>query len=483
VNRKPFLSLSLSKGSRNSLQDQLATALKARILDGTILAGEPLPSSRELATDLRISRNTVVAACERLLGEGYLEAIPRAGLFVSCQLLGKSRPLNRTDSQPAARTNRSPRPFLPERDDPLIEPAPFRPCRPDVRLFPMSRWTRYRTRAVQKFGTRLLQYQPGCALGLPALRKALATYLNESRGVRCDWHQVAITSGSQQALYLLSQLLIAPQDRVMIEDPGYLGARNAFEQMKVKLCPLPVDRIGVISKSNEKRIKLIYSTPSRQFPTGACLPVGRRMELLDLANRTQAWLIEDDYDSEFRYTRPPFPSLHSLDLNQRVIYLGTMSKVLCPTLRIGYVVLPHELVEPFERLKIVVDEQGPLVDQATLALFIASGDFYSHIRRCRKVYSRRLEVFLNEAKGNHLPLDFPNVDGGMNQTGFTLDPEVDTQSISNRLATAGFEVPSIAPFSLKKAASGFLFGFTAFDETTIKQSMTRLAKLLHRELK
>lgn len=471
---KPVLSLLLDRQSSTSLQEQLAVSLKARILEGKLFPGEPIPSSRELARDLGLSRNTVVSACDRLLGEGYLESSVRSGLFVSSQLAiaGKSG----SSRTPPAKTSRS---DSNSAATGIARPVPFRACRPDMNLFPLARWNRHRNRVLKKFGSALLDYQSTCACGWPELRQAIALYLTESRGVACHWTQVAITSGSQQALFLLSHLLVKSGDRVMLEDPGYLGAREVFSSVRSKIVRLPVDRLGAIPPEKYSRIRLIYSTPSRQFPTGASLPVARRMALLNFAARSGAWLLEDDYDSEFRYAGPPLPSLHSLDRSGRVIYLGTMSKVLSPGLRIGYVVLPPELVGPFSDLKKIVDDHGPLIDQATLASFISSGDFYSHIRRCRKVYARRLEVFLDAARKHDLPLDFPHTDGGMNQTGFFRDAELDAQQISQKLAATGFDLPATSGFSIRPTQPGLVFGFTAFDEDTIKTSIASLSRLLN----
>lgn len=469
--RKPLLSIVLDRKGPDSLQDQLAAGLRQRLQSGWLTAGKPLPSSRDLSRDLGISRNTVIAAYDRLLGEGYLEARPRSGLYVSPDFSLRS-----TTEQKIPTIRRPPSLDGPELRFP--EPMPFRPCQPDVRLFPIARWNRIRSRAIRKWGAGLLHYQSRFALGLPSLRRALADYLNASRGVRCDWNQIAITGGSQQAIYLLSQLLLKPRDRIVLENPGYLGARHAFERAGAKVVPIPVDDQGAVPPANPGIARMIYSTPSRQFPTGSCLPVARRLALLDAARQSRAWLIEDDYDSEFRYARPPLPSLHSLDASGRVIYLGSMSKVLFPSLRIGYLVLPPQLVQPFEALRLIVDDHGPLIDQATLAEFIASGEFYTHIRRCRKAYSTKLATFLESAEKNRLPLVFPFTDGGMNQTGYFVNPRTNCRSASQLLATHGLDIPSTSHYSRGKTRPGLVFGFTAFDHKIIQSAVADVARVL-----
>ncbi|MBL8814455.1 MAG: PLP-dependent aminotransferase family protein [Planctomyces sp.] len=497
--RQPVFAIPLNRDLSTSLQDQLSDGLKERIRDGIIPAGSPLPSSRELARDLGVSRNTVVNAYDRLLGEGYLESRPRSGVFVNAAISGSAgNTLCRAGATKRLPTRTARRNFrTPTNDMKLVEPQPFRPCQPDVRLFPLSRWNSIRGRILRSSGTLLLNYQSRHPLGLPLLRQALASYLSESRGVRCRWEQIAITCGSQQALFLLGQLLLKLDDKVLIEDPGYVGARQAFELAGAKLIPMMVDEHGVVPPEKSAPAKIIYTTPSRQFPTGASLPVARRLQMLAAARTANAWLLEDDYDSEFRYSRPPLPSLHSLDSAGRVIYLGSMSKVLFPSLRIGYVVLPDELISRFESLRLIVEDHGPLIDQATLAEFIDSGSFYSHIRRCRKAYASRLEAFLAAMHRHKVPLDFPFTDGGMNQTGYLNGEQVTAERISSRLLAAGFDVPLLSRYSMQSPnsmqssysilyrhdvpvhRSGLVFGFTAFEPRTIQSAVARLAAVMH----
>lgn len=480
---KPIFSILIDRRRSESLQSQIYVDLRNRIRTGEIAAGKLLPSSRELASDLGVSRNTIIAAYDRLLGEGYLETVARSGIYV------RKGAIDSTPSEPPSATTRDQSiANHPSAKFLFREPIPFRPSQPDVRLFPLPLWNRMRTQAFKNHGRALLHYQSGCALGLPILRQAIAQYLYESRGVTCDWSQIAITGGSQHALFLLSQLLVQKGDHVYVETPGYPGAVKAFQYAGAKIRCMTVDRDGVVAPkidgtNRRSSAKVIYTTPSRQFPTGACLPIARRNELLAFMRHTGAWLIEDDYDSEFRYSRPPLPSLHSLDTSKRVIYVGSMSKVLFPSLRIGYLVLPEQWVAPFESLRLMVDDHGPLIDQATLAKFISAGEFYRHLRRCRKIYAQRLDAFLNAANKHRLPTEFPFPDGGMNQCGLFSEPRLNSVKITQSLSDAGLDIPSLDSFRpcdtrSTNSPAGLVFGFSAFDIKTIESSMAKVAKVL-----
>jgi GntR family transcriptional regulator/MocR family aminotransferase len=459
----------LDRASRLTLQDQVARQVKELIQRGMLKPGEALPSTRELATELKVSRNTVVYAYDRLMSEGYLEPLARSGVFVSSSIsLSRHSKWTTPPSSARAETPAEPIP------DPLAGPAPFRPCQPDVTLFPLRVWNRLRGRVLRGGGRSLLHYQATCNSGLPALRQNLASYLRDNRGVRCDWRQVVITSGSQQGLYILANVLLHPGERVYMEDPGYVEARLAWESAGARIVAGPVDDEGLrLPTPPHPRLSLIYTTPSRQFPTGASLSLARRLALIDLAGRTRSWIIEDDYDSELRYSAPPLPSLQSLDPGGRVIYVGTFSKLLFPSLRLGYVVVPDPLVDRFGALKHLIDDHLPLVDQAALAPFLETGAFYTHIRRCRKAYAERQAHLLRLFRQSGLPLEFKHTDGGMNLTG-TLPPKSDDADWSARLRAARFDVPPLSHYSVKATSPGLVFGFTAFTPEVITAAFERM---------
>lgn len=465
-------SIWLDRDNRLPLQNQLAQQIKQLIQTGVLKPGEPLPSTRELARQLRVSRNTVLYSYDRLMGEGYIEARAGSGVFVSASVaIPRIPPKLRVESTPLRLSNTEPVPAL-------RAPAPFRPCQPDVSLFPLLIWNRLRGRVLRSSGSQLLHYQAICSSGLPELRERLAAYLRDHRGVHCEWWQIAITAGSQQALNILAQLLIKPGDRVYMEDPGYLGARLAWQHAGAKIAPGPIDDQGLKLPINRKqRFSLIYTTPSRQFPSGVLQSLSRRFALIDYAAATRTWVIEDDYDSEFRFTAPPLPSLQSLDTSGRVIYVGTFSKVLFPSLRLGYVVLPPALAHDFHELKALMDDHGPLIDQATLALFLESGAFYSHIRRCRRAYAERQQVFLETCEQLRIPLDFHSTDGGMNLTGYFRSNEDDVRW-SMELRRFGLDVPAISQYASKPTRPGLVFGFTAFSPDVIRKSLQTVSAAL-----
>lgn len=465
----------LDRGSRATLQEQLARGIKELIQSGALAPGDELPSTRDLSSGLNVSRNTAVNAYDRLASEGYLEAVSRSGVFVSSSIT-----LSPHSTRPApSRAARKPAPEpVPADETPLSSPTPFRPSQPDVSLFPLLVWNRMRSRALKSGGRSLLNYQASCVAGLPTLRQNVATYLRDSRGVRCDWRQVVITAGSQQALYLLATVLLGPGRKAYVEDPGYVEARLAFRRTGAKIVAGPVDDQGLrLPPSGGAGISLVYTTPSRQFPTGVSLSLARRIALIDYAGRSGAWVVEDDYDSELRYGAPPLPSLQSLDGSGRVIYVGTFSKLLFPSLRLGYVVVPESLLDAFLEVKHLIDDHLPLVDQATLALFLESGAFYSHIRRCRREYAERHALFRKLIADSGLRIEFPSTDGGMNLAGF-LPMGRDDDALSRRLGSAGFDVPPLSRYAIRASRPGLLFGFTAFTPTVIRSALLRFRRVL-----
>ncbi len=458
----------LDREQKRSLQAQLAGQLKGMIQTGQLRTGERLPSSRALADELRVSRNTVVAAYELLQGEGYVQGQERSA-FVVGFATGAFRSSPLTLQVPAG--VRRVRPKAP------TPPVPFRPAQPDVSLFSLKIWNRHRTRVLKR-GSTLLQYQSRFSMGLDELRRAVADYLRDSRGVRCSWQQIAITSGSQQALFMLGHILLDEQRSVYMEDPGYPGARRSWEQARGRIVAVPVDHEGIRFPFPEAQdAALVYVTPSHQFPMGYCMSLARRLELLRVAQQRRLWIVEDDYDAEFRYTSAPQPSLQSLDAHGRVIYVGSFSKVLFPGLRLGYAVLPAELMEPFAALKLTVDDHGPLLDQATLTGFLESGAFYAHLRRCRRIYRQRQDFFLELVQKKGLPFSFSVRGRGMNLAG-SLDVSVDDYLLSETLQRRGLDTPPISGYCSDAVLSGLLFGLTAYDETAITVGVEKMASVL-----
>jgi GntR family transcriptional regulator/MocR family aminotransferase len=459
--------LALDRDMAGSLQTQISGQLKKLIQIGELTPGERLPSTRELANSLQVSRNTVVAAYDMLVGQGYFEAHLRSG-FQVCNAAQAFRSL------PIASTVAEERKQTPSQPG---VPVPFRPTQPDVNLFSLQIWNRHRTRVLKR-GSCLLHYQSRFPVGLDELRQNVAAYLRDSRGVRCQWHEVAITNGSQQALFLLAHLLLRPGKRVYMEDPGYPGARNAWRQAGATVIPVQVDDEGIcLPEEDSLHASLIYVTPSHQFPLGTCMSLARRLTLLRAARDANSWIVEDDYDAEFRYTSAPQPSLQSLDENRRVIYIGSFSKTLFPALRLGYVVLPPPLVERFAALKSIADDYSPLIDQATLANFLESGAFYAHLRRCRRHYAERQSYFLEQVSRFGLPVTFPITGRGMNLAGM-LPSNFNDRTCSDRLRLAGLDVPPLSCYAVGPTPPGLLFGLAAFDKRAIQRGVARMATAL-----
>ena len=327
---------------REPLQLQLYGQVRRAIISGELASGARLPSARDLVEQLGLSRNTIVYAFERLVAEGYLQSRIGSGMFVA-HLPALERP--RTGSGSNANVASSDRVHIARRVAPLTEVSvnpeyptlkvrPFRPCQPAVAEFPLRSWNRARSYALRLQAKELMC--EGDVAGLPRLRAALATYLRDARGVKCGAEQIVITAGAQEALSLISASLVETGDAVWMEDPGYLGARASFLRAGAKLTPVSVDAEGLTVSRLRQTPRLIYVTPSRQFPLGTTMSLPRRLALLEFARTNGVWLVEDDYDSEFRYVGRPVPSLQGLDEGGRVIYVGSFSKVLFGSLRLGY---------------------------------------------------------------------------------------------------------------------------------------------------
>ncbi|MCB4366286.1 PLP-dependent aminotransferase family protein [Hydrogenophaga taeniospiralis] len=381
--------------------------LRAQIADGTLPPGARAPSTRALAADLGVSRTTVTAAYEQLAAEGFLLTATGRAARITGPLAPPAAPA------PGRHARRAPDlSGFGRRVAGMVQPAPppAEPARIDFlygavasRDFPALVWRR-------AYQAELLRRQPslcyGAPEGDPALRRALQGYLRRARGLACDPEQILVVHGSQQAIDLCARLLLDPGDAFVFEEPGYPMARHCFEATGAKALPTPVDEHGLQTASlpGDGVARLAYVTPSHQFPLGGVLPIGRRVELLQWAQRQQAWIVEDDYDGEFRYGQRPIDALQSIDTDGRVIYVGTFSKALSPQLRLGYLVLPPELVPVFRQAKRLADRHAPLLEQRVLAALIESGAYERHVRRVRRENERRRTALL-DAIARHLPAE------------------------------------------------------------------------------
>ncbi|HRF47081.1 MAG TPA: PLP-dependent aminotransferase family protein [Anaerolineales bacterium] len=465
-----------------ALYRQLYLNLRDAILAGRLKRGARLPSTRELAVSLNISRNTVLNAFEQLLAEGYLETTPASGTFVSLHLpVDKpgQRPLadsRLTHWSKLARSFRS-APALHVGDRGSERSRAFRAGLPALDAFPFKLWGRLVARRARHLDRALLDYQT--TAGYRPLREAIAAHVTVSRQVRCTADQIVIVSGSQGALDLVARLLVDPGDPVWLEDPGYLGARGAFAGAGARIVPVPVDAEGLRVEVGRQRCidaRLAYLTPSHQFPLGVTLSLQRRLELLDWARSANAYVVEDDYDSEYRFHGRPLAALQGLDETGRVIYVGTFSKTLFPSLRLGYLILPHGLLDTFLAAKAYTEVHAPALEQGALADFIADGHFGRHIRRMRALYGERREALLSALVG--LPVEPFVADTGMHGIGW-LQRGADDVAVTRAAAEHGVDVTPLSRFSLaRNPRPGLLLGYACVDPARIKAGARRLAAAL-----
>jgi GntR family transcriptional regulator/MocR family aminotransferase len=463
------------------LHRQVYEQWRTAILAGRFRRGERIPSTRAFADTYGLSRVTVTAAYDQLMAEGYFETKAGAGTFVSSELPDDTlRPLGvapagvRTPravrlSKYAARLGHIRQ--LPSSSQPLN----LSNVSPDVSRFPFALWRRLIARHLRDHTSGIFDHR-AAPTGLPALRDAIASYLARARAVRCSPDQIVIVSGSQQALDLCARLLLDPADEVAVEEPGYPGAKQLFLAHGARLRTLPVTDAGVSLAGLTTNTRLVHVTPSHQFPVGVSMSLARRLELLEWARTTGGVVLEDDYDSEYRYTGPPLPAMHAFADGASVIYIGTFSNVMFRGLRIGYVVVPPQLIEPFATAKWMADRHTPLIEQAALAEFIAEGHLERHIRRMRRIYKRRRDVMLEalarhfgeraevrgDAAGLHMTVRFKDV----------LDLTAQAKRCGVHLSSS--EIYYLGNKS-RAAANEYILGFSAVSERVIRESVKRLA--------
>ena len=461
------------------LHRQLYEALRRAMLDGMLPAGERLPSSRELANDLGCSRNTVVAALEQLAVEGYVGSRVGSGTFVKT---GAPKPARRHmahHSNQARALSRRGRELATRFAAAGLEIQPFTPGPGDFSAFPVALWQRLQNKHWRMTYPEMLDYSTGG--GHTPLRRAVADYLRLFRSVELDVDQVLITSGTQQSLELCAQMLADHNDTVWLEDPAYWGAAKAFLAAGLRHHPVPVDQEGMAPTAADANAppRLIYLTPSHQYPTGAVMSLRRRRQLLEIARSQQAWILEDDYDSEFRFDGPPLSSLAGMDQDERVLYMGSFSKVLYPGLKLGYLVVPRALVEPFRQAHYDLNRPGQMPLQAALAEFIEMGHFAVALRRARSSYAQRRACLLaalapcitrgawisGAEQGLHLCLRLP--------------VKVDDVALAKSIAQYGLTVRALSAYCLQRTdLRGLVIGYGYAPLASIQDSGAILAKII-----
>ncbi|MFN8062455.1 MAG: PLP-dependent aminotransferase family protein [Vicinamibacterales bacterium] len=460
----------------------LCEGIRAAIADGRLHPGTRLPSTRALALQVGLARRTVITAFEELQSQGYLDARMRSGTFVAVSSTSPARPSNLRARSPAgrstapalSRTARQTATF-----DRFAESSPmaFRAHLPAVEEFPAKLWARLAWRRLR--GATRAQLTGTGALGHASLRDVLAEYLRRSRAVRCEPSQIAIVSGVQEALSLVARLVVDPGDVVAVEDPGYIGAVRAFESAGTRIRSLPVDGEGARVPTADARVKLVYLTPAHQFPLGMSMTLARRLEFLAWAQASGALLLEDDYDSEYRYWGKPLPSLQGLDRHGRVVFAGSFSKVLFPSIRLGYVVVPPALVDPLGRLLSVEGRQSSLLDQLVLRDFIADGHYFRHVRRMREIYGGRLTKLQTLANARlRGRLEVSPIEAGL-QTAAVLRAPLRADAVARQAARRKVEVSPLSRYARAPLDfEGLLLGFGAADEREIARGIEQLAVVL-----
>ncbi len=451
------------------------------ILLGTFRPGERLPATRDLAEQLGVSRTVILLGYDQLLAEGFVEGRHGSGTYVA-KGLGAGRPkglqgsarlrLSRFGSSAAAASKVN----FPGRRPNRVR-YDFAYGRSDVEGFPFEMWRRILMRRARKAPVRELDYGP--AAGSLALREAISAHLRRSRAVVCDASQVIVVNGSQQALDLAARVLLERGDGVAIEDPQYQGAREIFRAAGAQLHPVPVDRDGLNPAKLPDRARIAFVTPSHQFPTGAILPLARRIALLEWAKRKDAVVIEDDYDGEFRYEGQPVESLQGLDTEGRVIYLGTFSRTIFPALRIGYLIAPKSLVPAFTSAKWLCDRHTATLEQETLAEFIATGAYERHLRRARRRNAVRRRALL-EAIHQYLE-DRVAVTGDGSGAHIVLWPgsRVPEEAIITRAASQDVGIYGISRYFLRQPSRvGLLLGYSRMKEGEIREGIRRLGNAI-----
>jgi GntR family transcriptional regulator/MocR family aminotransferase len=456
--------VTLDRRLARPLHRQLYDGYRQAILDGRLRPGQRLPSTRTLALELQVSRIPVVTAFAQLVAEGYVDSRVGAGTFVSKTL--PDRALTRPGHRPSPTERPGPRRVppnpLPSSDDPWLSlRGPFRLSQPALDEFPVATWTRLVTRHARRQSAKQMVY--GDAMGLPVLREALAAHLRTFRSVACSADHIMIVGGSQQALALAWRALVAPGEAVWLEEPGYHGARDALLLAGAEVVPVAVDDDGLdvlagIARADDARA--VYVTPSHQYPLGVAMSASRRLLLLDWARRRGAWIVEDDYDSEYRYGGQPLASLHGLDGDARVVYVGTFSKILFPALRVGYLVIPPDLVARFRHLRGAMDIFPAPLLQAALAEFIAEGHFARHLRRMRAVYAERRRALVSAlAREIGESVQVVGEQAGMHLVAL-LPPGTDDRLVAVRAARRGISAaPLSSCYEGRKRRSGLVLGF------------------------
>ncbi|MBD2785222.1 PLP-dependent aminotransferase family protein [Xenorhabdus sp. DI] len=476
---------------RLDLHQRIQRALRALILEGALAPGMKLPATRTLAKSLGVARDTVENAYVLLHRDGFIVRRAGSGSYVSdtlgMELRGLAR--KRIKSQELLSRRKAIGSGLSQRgrvifnsggvaDQQMIRP--FATGLPETRTFPTDVWERLQRQAMKDYRANVLLH--GDPQGAEPLRKAIAAYLNLERGAKVSPDQILVLSSTRQSLFLCAQLLVDAGGPILMENPGYFGAKKAFEAAETNIVPVNVDEQGIrtdLLKADGSGANCVYVTPSHQYPTGVTLSLERRFELINWAAENNKWIIEDDYDSEFHYDGLPIACVQGLDQYQRTIYLGTFSKTLYPGLRMGYMAVPHELIDAFTYARSIMDGHTPQILQLTLARFMEDGHYNSHVRAMRKLYAGRREMMLN-AISQHLGgiVTALRPAGGL-QIPCLLEHGWSEEKTIRQAATAGIQLPGLSRLYFgEDKKQGWVLGYSSLAGYEIEAAMLRLSQAL-----
>ena len=482
-----FPPIALDHHIKMPMYRQLCDWFRRAIISGQMRRGQRVPSTRSLAAELQISRIPVLNAYEQLLAEGYFETFVGAGTCVAGSIPNEKRRPPAVGTQGGLKDKVQKRgPRRKSRRGAALANLPaqswldnlgaFRVSLPALDHFPIRVWSKLMARHSRRPSKAILAYAD--AMGYLPFREAIAEYLGTVRGVRCDASQILVTTGSQQALQLSAQVLLDPKDRVCLEEPGYPGARHAFIMAGAQLVPISVDRDGLNVEELIRRARgarAVYVTPSHQYPTGMTMSATRRLLLLNWAAHCGAWIIEDDYDSEYRFGSRPISSLQGLDTDERVIYVGTFSKVLFPALRLGYIVVPKDLVAAFFAARDAADVFSSTFYQSVMTDFIREGRFARHIRRMRMLYMDRREALANALqKQMGGRVEVIGAEAGMHLVAL-LPLDMDDVAVSSKAAQLGISAIPLSSCYLKSPArGGLILGYGGVNARQIHDGVSKL---------
>ena len=467
--------------ARASLQAQIADGLREAIAHGRVAPRVRLPGTRTLAAQLGVSRTTAALAIDALIGDGYVVARPRSGVFVADEPprlprrpgppdTGAARPPPVRLSRHARAHQADVRPI--DRRLPAPRPDAFPLSRPALDAFPIGTWSRLLSRRAARTSIAQLDYGGG----LPALARAIAALVSSARGVRIDPAQVLIVGGGQRAIELAAAAIVDPGDRVAVEDPGYPGARGVFAAAGARVIPVRVDGEGLDVAALPGRARLVYVTPSCQFPLAVSLSLARRTALLAWAARAGACIVEDDYDADFRFAGPPLPALAALDRDGRVLHVGSFSRTLFPAIRLGYLIVPPALVDPIRAVRDARDPDMPSLPQLALADFIDGGHYVHHVRRMRVLYRARRDALVAAARATGLSVRASDV--GLHVV-CDLPPHSDARAVAAAARAAGVVVAPLAAFQLRgRAPPALVLGFGSVPPRRIRAAMAVVAEAI-----